>query len=165
MRTLQRILTAIILCAFLYAPTPAPVAITPVSFWPTTPTAYGTVYVVSHLDSSWNPYLRHTTVYINAFVASHIRLVACKKSQRCVTIRYGNPPGSAYGWTTCKNNNCTIILDRRTPRKYRNRILTHEFGHVFGLAHNKHCVSVMWPYRECAHQNWPGYFSTTEKRT
>lgn len=157
---------AVFIGMFIYAPPGHPAfAQTTNNFWPDTPTSYGTVYVRSSLGTGWAPYVLNAVGYVGTFTGSHFVASKCRTDSRCVTVKFGKPPGGALGWTQCKTGNCTIILDKRANTKYRNRILIHEFGHVFGLGHNKHCVSVMWPYRSCSGKNWPGYFSTSEKQT
>lgn len=120
------------------------------------------VDVNSRLDNSWARNVRIGTRYIDSYTKSSINRGPCQAGHRCITIVFGNVEGSSAGFTTCRQGNCQITMEQSIPIRYRLFLLEHELGHAFGLHHNPHCVSIMWPYRTCPNGTYPRSYTPAE---
>ena len=104
-----------------------------------TPAAQRRIEVVDRLaPAAWR--VGAAAEWLDRYTASNMVLVPrCSgKAYRCITVRGGKLPGRTVGWA----KGTTITIDTakvaRSPYRsatYRQRLLSHELAHTFGLHH------------------------------
>lgn len=163
---LKRLILLISLVSLLFtgSPTSAMATASPLEVWGTA-TLPDIDYVSTLTGGSWRSEAETAVGFIDGFTTTTNHFVnRCHTGRRCVQFYFGTVPGSDLGRTVCKHGNCVITIERGTPVQYQTMLLLHEEGHVYGLPHQKTCVSVMDPIRTCwSHLNGKP-FTTTEIR-
>lgn len=126
-----------------------------------------TVIVRESLNGTWDSALRTSLSAVDRYTGETRMVIGkCDSRHRCITFRYGNPPGNLVGWCSpCgirSGEDIITVYKGYGNSTTRRHLLTHETAHAFGVGHNSKPISVMYKDMKYNGKLTPYTFTKTE---